>query len=128
MRRNVVGGAFLLLLLCSMLPIARAANPTRKVVFLAGTKSHGPGDHEYEKGLRILANAIRTSPDLSGWRAEVHPNGWPEDPSTFEDADAVVVYADGSDHRESDHPLLQGDRLDVLRRRMRQGAGLVVLH
>ena len=101
---------------------------TRKVVFLAGTKSHGPGDHEYERGLRQLAHALRTSPDTAGWRAEVHLDGWPEDARTLEDADAIVVYADGSDRDPKAHPLLQGNRLEVLERQMRRGCGLVLLH
>ncbi|MFY7953427.1 MAG: hypothetical protein ACOVT5_13060, partial [Armatimonadaceae bacterium] len=94
---------------------------TRKVVFLAGTKSHGPGDHEYERGLRQLAHAIRTSPDTAGWRTEVHLHGWPEDPRTLDDADAIVVYSDGSDRDPNAHPLLLGDRLELLQRQMRRG-------
>jgi type 1 glutamine amidotransferase len=101
---------------------------TRKVVFLAGTKSHGPGDHEYERGLRQLAHAIRTSPDTAGWRTEVHLHGWPEDPRTLDDADAIVVYSDGSDRDPNAHPLLLGDRLELLQRQMRRGCGLVLLH
>ncbi len=100
----------------------------KKVVFIAGTKSHGPGDHEYEKGCRLLAECLRTSPNLRGVRAEVHTDGWPSDPRTLDDADSIVVFCDGSDHRESDHPLLHGDRLETLAKQMRRGAGLVVLH
>lgn len=100
----------------------------RKVVFIAGIKSHGPGDHEYEKGVRLLARALETAPNLRGIRAEVHLYGWPEREETLADAAAIVVYCDGSDRRERDHPLLAGNRLEVLGRAMRRGAGLVLLH
>jgi hypothetical protein len=39
-----------------------------------------------------------------------------------------VLFLDGSDHNECDHPLLFGDRLDRLDRAMKRGAGLVALH
>jgi type 1 glutamine amidotransferase len=107
---------------------AQSAPRGRKVVFIAGTKSHGPGDHEYEKGCRLLAKSLETSPDLKGWRTEVHLYGWPHDPRTLDDADAIVVYTDGSDHGEVNHPLLTGDRLETIGRQMKRGAGFVALH
>jgi type 1 glutamine amidotransferase len=100
----------------------------KKVVFIAGKKSHGPGDHEYERGCRLLARCLETAPNLKGIRPEVHLNGWPEDPRTLDDADCIVLFSDGSDHSEADHPLLHGDRLEILGRQMKRGAGLVVLH
>src|SRR5947207_1254885 len=100
----------------------------RKVVFLAGKKSHGPGDHEYEKSLRLLAKCLETSTNAKRYRTEVHLYGWPEDPKTLDDADTIVLYSDGSDHNEADHPLLVGNRLEVMRRQMKRGAGLVLLH
>ncbi|MCX6366923.1 MAG: ThuA domain-containing protein [Armatimonadetes bacterium] len=94
-----------------------------KIVFLAGTKSHGPGDHEYEKGLRLLAKALAPFA-----QTEVHLYGWPEDEKTLDDADCIVLYADGSDHNESDHPLLLGNRMAVMEKQMQRGCGFVTLH
>ena len=107
---------------------AAQAARAKKIVFIAGKKSHGPGDHEYEKGCRLLAQCLESSPNVKGLRTEVHLDGWPQDPRTLNDADAIVVYCDGSDHNEADHPLLAGDRLQVLDRQMKRGAGLVLLH
>lgn len=123
----------LLALLPCCLTLAAASLPAaparpKKVVFIAGKKSHGPGDHEYERGLKLLARCLETSHNAGAFRTEVHPNGWPEDPRTLDDADTIVVFSDGSDHNEADHPLLQGDRLQVLGRAMKRGAGLVLLH
>jgi type 1 glutamine amidotransferase len=111
-------------------PVDKKPVKPAKIVFLAGKKSHGPGEHEYEKGLALLKRALETSPNLppGSVRAELHANGWPSDPATLDDADAIVLFSDGSDHNESDHPLLFGDRLDRLDRAMKRGAGLVALH
>ncbi|MBB6052798.1 ThuA domain-containing protein [Armatimonas rosea] len=94
-----------------------------KIVFLAGTKSHGPGDHEYEKGMRLFAKALAPFA-----HTEVHLYGWPDDETTLRDADCIVLYADGSDHNERDHPLLIGNRMAVLEQQMKRGCGLVTLH
>lgn len=117
----------LLAWLVGVLPENAAAKP-KKVVFIAGKKSHGPGDHEYEKGLRLLAKCLTTSPNLKDFRTEVHLYGWPADPKTLDDADTIVVYCDGSDHNEKAHPLLLDNRLEILDRQMKRGAGLVLLH
>ncbi|HEY2840669.1 MAG TPA: ThuA domain-containing protein [Pirellulales bacterium] len=109
---------------------ARAAEETKpkKVVFIAGTKSHGPGHHEYEQGLRLLAHCLETSPNLPKLKTEVHTDGWPKDEKTLDDADTIVLFSDGSDHDERDHPLLRAERLAKLSRLMKQGRGLVALH
>src|SRR5687767_6455129 len=73
-------------------PLARAGPRGRKVVLIAGKKSHGPGDHEYEKGARLLAHCLRHASNLRGFRTEVHLNGWPEDPRTLDDADTIVLF------------------------------------
>lgn len=92
----------------------------KKVVFVAGSPSHGPGDHEFNAGSRILASALTESdPNL---HAVVYHYGWPKDPTAFDNADTIVVYADGS----NGHPLLKDkDKIDQL---MKKGVGLVCLH
>jgi type 1 glutamine amidotransferase len=72
---------------------ASAAAQTR-VVFLAGGRSHGPGEHEFNAGCRLLARALEEQSGL-GVRAEV-VNGWPADDSLLDGAKAVVIYADGT--------------------------------
>jgi type 1 glutamine amidotransferase len=102
--------------------------PPKKIVLIAGTKSHGPGEHEYEKDLALLQQALQTSPNAPKARIELHRNGWPADNATLEDADTIVLFNDGSDRDEKAHPLLTGDRLRVLSRQMKRGCGLVALH
>ena len=43
-------------------------------------------------------------------RVTVHSNGWPADPKAFNDASAVVIYADGG----GGHPAIQKDRKRIL--------------
>lgn len=66
----------------------------KKVVFVAGNPSHAPGDHEHRAGSLLLANTLNES---TGGKllATVYSNGWPQDPSAFANADAIVMYSDG---------------------------------
>ena len=58
----------------------------------------------------------------------MHFDGWPRDPATLDDAHTIVVISDGADRNEQDHPLLVGDRLDVIKKQMDRGCGLVAIH
>jgi len=75
------------LLLIGWLAVAIAANAAeartglKKIVLIAGTKSHGPGDHEYEKGVKLLKHCLDTSPNVKGVETKVYLNGWPQDPT-----------------------------------------------
>jgi putative heme-binding domain-containing protein len=112
--------------------VADAARP-KKIVLLAGTVHQGPGGHpagthEYELSARLLKHALETAANISGVKAEVHVDGWPRDPRTLDDADTIVVLSDGADRNMQDHPLLVGDRLQVLKKQMDRGCGLVAIH
>lgn len=104
------------------------AAPPKKIVLIAGTKSHGPGDHEYEKGARLLKHCLDTSPNLKGFVTELHLDGWPKDERTLDDAATIFLYSDGSDRDEQAHPLLRGQRLRTLQRLMDRGVGFVAVH
>lgn len=105
-----------------------APEKVRKVAMIAGAKSHGPGEHEYEKGLRLLQQCLASSPNVTGIRAEVYTDGWPADPHALDDADTIVLYCDGSDRNEQAHPLLRDDRLATMAKLMSRGVGLVAIH
>ncbi len=100
----------------------------KKIVLVAGTKSHGPGHHEYERGARLLKACLEESPNAPRLNIEVHTDGWPKDPTTFDDADTIFFFCDGSDHDERDHPLLQPDRMATIERQTKRGCGFVALH
>src|SRR5829696_2884377 len=78
----------------SLAVAADAPQPTaakKKVVFLAGGKSHGFGAHDHLAGSHLLAKRIKEVPGFDA----VVVQGWPKDASVFDGAAAVVMYADG---------------------------------
>ena len=101
---------------------------TKKIVLLAGRKSHGPGAHEYVKDLQFLKFCLDNASNVQGIQTELHLEGWPEDPATLDDADTIVLFSDGCDHDEKNHPFLVGDRMKVIEKQMQRGCGLVVQH
>lgn len=100
----------------------------KKLVFLAGAKSHDPGLHEYEKDLALLKGCLEQSPAAEQLRIELHGNGWPEQVETLDSADAIVLFSDGADFEEERHPFLVANRMEIIDRQMRRGCGLVLEH
>lgn len=96
------------------------AAETRKVVFVAGERSHGHGAHEHHAGLLLLSRLLNEN--HAGLETVVYENGWPSEPTAFDDADAIVIFADGG----RNHPALP--HLEALGRLMDRGVGLVLLH
>jgi biopolymer transport protein ExbD/type 1 glutamine amidotransferase len=93
---------------------------SKKVVLIAGRKSHGFGAHEHKAGCMLLADALNNSG--LGIKAEVVTDGWPQDESVLDDADSIVIYSDGG----GGHPFNQHlEKLDAL---MKNGVGLVCIH
>lgn len=56
--------------------LADSPGVTRKVVFVAGGRSHGDGAHEHRAGSMLLASRVA---QLPGFEAVVVTEGWPED-------------------------------------------------
>ena len=69
-----------------------AAMAENHVVFLAGGRSHGPGEHEFFAGCSLLAKALGEQSGLD-IRASV-VKGWPADESILDTAKTVVPSAD----------------------------------
>ncbi len=108
---------------------ASPATP-RKIVLIAGPKDehHGPGTHDYEATINTIKEALEASNVADQVEVTTVTNGWPEDPSILDDADTIFLASAGADHKETDHPFLVGDRMQVLAKQMKRGCGLVVLH
>jgi putative membrane-bound dehydrogenase-like protein len=113
----------LLLFPCAFHP-APAKTPDGKTVavLVAGKPSHGPGEHEFNAGIRLLEHCLNEGvPDLV---THAHFNAeWPG-AEELAQADTLVIYCDGGEQ----HLLLQGERMADVDRMMARGAGLVVLH
>jgi type 1 glutamine amidotransferase len=92
----------------------------KKIVFIAGKASHGYAAHEHKAGCLLLAKELNEN--VPQVHAEVVTNGWPRDSRILDDADCIVVYADGG----AGHPLMAHlDEIDAL---LKKGVGLVCIH
>jgi len=90
-----------------------------RIVFVAGSASHGSGSHEHPGGCAFLADQLNDV--VEGIEAVVH-QGWPSDPTIFADTDAIIVYSDGGGgHLSIPH-------LDQISELTSQGIGLAMLH
>jgi len=94
MRRLTLAIPLLLVLVCPLFLAARGDGP-KKIVFIAGARSHGSGEHEFRAGCMLLAKALNEQSGLHVRATVVGPD-WPKDKAVLEDADAVVIYADGT--------------------------------
>ena len=91
----------------------------KKMVLVAGTPSHGPGDHEFNAGTLLLKKCLDDVPEVV---AGTYLNGWPADPTAFDNADMVMLYMDGGpSHPASNHLKELGALMD-------KGVGLACLH
>jgi len=93
----------------------------KRIVLLAGSASHGSGEHEFNAGCQLLLKCLNAQP---GVKAEVHVNGWPADEKVFEGADAIFIYSDGG----GGHPFHRDDRRATIARLMKKGLGLGCAH
>ena len=114
----------LILLVCAALGAPVVAEGSKKnVLMIAGKPSHGPGDHEHNAGVQLLAKCLGQG---AADRVEVkfHLNAeWPS-AEEFAKADTVVIYSDGG----GGHPALKEDHLAQLGAQMKRGCGFVCLH
>jgi len=101
--------------------VLTAASADKKILFVAGPPSHGPGEHEHRAGCLLLKSCLDKLPGVASL---VYSNGWPQDPKAFDGADAIVLYMDGG----SGHPAIQDNRLATLDALMKKGVGLVCIH
>jgi type 1 glutamine amidotransferase len=92
-----------------------------KIVIVAGSRSHGPGEHEFFAGSAILMNLLKQTPGVAPVMAR---DGWPKNEKIFDGAKAVVFYMDGGDN----HPILRGEHQAVVQKLIDQGVGFVNLH
>jgi len=99
----------------------RADDKKKKLVMIAGTPSHGPGDHEFNAGVRLLDSCLKGFPGLE---TVVFLNGYPKDDSALDTADAILCYADGG----TGHPLVREKRLERIGKLMAKGVGLMCAH
>jgi hypothetical protein len=94
--------------------------PAKKVVFVAGHSSHGFGAHDHKAGCHLLAKRLEQS-GLPIVAAVYYPD-WPKDPTALDNANALIVYADGG----GGHPI--ASHIDEILPLAKKGLGLGFIH
>ncbi|MHC4594444.1 MAG: family 16 glycoside hydrolase [Planctomycetota bacterium] len=92
----------------------------KKIVLVAGPRSHGYGSHEHKAGYLLLAK--RLNKNMHNIYAVVYTEGWPKDPTAFDNADAISFNCDGGARHMIIPHLAQIDELT------KKGVGLAFLH
>lgn len=104
-----------------------ASAAPKKVVLIAGPITGHPKDtHEYEKNVTLLKHLL--DQQAGKFVTEAHYRGWPKDPETLNDADTIFFTTDGSDRKQTDHPLYVDNRIQIIEKQMKRGCGLVFFH
>jgi len=91
----------------------------KKLVLVAGKRSHGYGYHEHNAGSLLLKKAL--DENAPGVLTAIYKDGWPEDPTAFDNADGIMLYIDGGGH----YSIPKLEELDAL---MNKGVGLACIH
>ncbi|MHC4555974.1 MAG: family 16 glycoside hydrolase [Planctomycetota bacterium] len=92
----------------------------KKIVLVAGPRSHGYGSHEHNAGCLLLAKSLNES--MSGVYATTYLNDWPKDPTACDNTDALVVFCDGGGGHVIMRHLEEVDKLAT------KGVGIAMLH
>ena len=100
----------------------KLADGRKKIVMVAGTPSHGPGEHEFNAGTQLLKMCLDERRAASTGRCLSQRLA--DDPTTYDNADAIMFYMDGG----GGHPVIQKDRLKELDRLTKQGVGIICAH
>jgi type 1 glutamine amidotransferase len=124
---SLLAGLFVLMMFCT--EKAGEVTADKKIVILAGEKSHPATMHEYIKNARLIKVMLDEAADLQGIRTEIHENGWPEDETTLLDADLILTISDGRDGPNGlDVPFMTDERMAVLRKAIEAGSGFMTFH
>ncbi|MCX7423082.1 MAG: ThuA domain-containing protein [Planctomycetia bacterium] len=106
---------------------------TRKLVLIAGPKSHGPtgnGVHDYPWSVKLLKVMLDHSNVREQVRVEYHLDGMPSDLKTLDDADSIMVISDGRDgnlYQEAPH-FGSPENLAAVQKQIDRGCGFLTFH
>jgi len=97
------------------------AEAKKKIVFVAGNRSHGWGAHEFNAGSLLMETHLK---EALGGNVEtvVHKNGWPKVANPFQGADAIILFMDGG----GGHPINRN--IDQVKKEIDRGCGLMCMH
>lgn len=122
MKRHLLSTLTFALSAFGLLQSDAIAADAKNILMIAGKPSHGPGQHEHNAGVQLLAKCLKES----GLPLDVKftlSGAWPS-PEDMAKAGTILIYSDGG----GGHPALQENRLEQLDKEMKRGAGFVCLH
>jgi len=126
MKSLIVKSCFCVALATFCIATAIAVEPTKetKIVLIAGetAKVDVMGHHDYLAGCQCMAELLQQT---SGVKAVQITDGWPNDETVLEQANAVVFYTDGGGKQAF---LSTADRVAKLDQLIQRGAGVVMIH
>jgi type 1 glutamine amidotransferase len=99
-------------------------SPHRRIVLIAGTKSKGPGQHEYLKSARFLKLMLDRA-GLKNVDTEVVYDGWPTNTADLDTADTIVFISDGMQWSPWS---FSPERIASIQKQIDRGAGFVAFH
>ncbi len=101
----------------------------KKLIILAGEKSHPATMHEYIKNARLIKVMLDGAISKDKLLTEIHYNGWPLDEEAFEGADLVLTISDGRDGPNGlGVPFMTEERMQVFRELKEQGCNFMTFH
>jgi type 1 glutamine amidotransferase len=104
---------------------ARTADGHRRIVLIAGSKTHGPGEHEYLKTIRLFKVLLDRAPSLKGAETLTVYDGWPTDESILDTADTIVYISDGMQWLPW---TWTPEHIAAIQKQMDRGCGFMTLH
>jgi type 1 glutamine amidotransferase len=112
---------------------AKPDTAKRKIVLIAGPKSHGPvgnGMHDYGWSVCLLRVMLERSNIKDQITVGHYLDGWPKDATSLDSADTIMIVSDGRDGDKFAEALhLAGDeRIRYVDGLMKKGCGLVTFH
>ena len=105
---------------------ASATNPPKhhRILLIAGSKSHGPGMHEYLKTARLLKVMLDRA-GLKDVETEVIYDGWPTNVSDLDTADTIVFISDGMQWSPW---TFTPERIAAIQKQIDRGSGFMIFH
>jgi hypothetical protein len=130
-KRRTFAGVILWIVVNSILATTARAETVKHIVLIAGVKSHGPGEHEYLKSIKLLKVLLDRALSLEPHQTEIYFNGWPNDARALDRADTIAFFSDGEDRTGTNTfhaPFMTDERMEVLNKQMKRGCGLMTFH
>lgn len=130
-QRSFLYGLISLFLMASLpfITVGKTLPDQKKIVLIAGKKTHPAAMHEYIKTVRLIKVMLDNASNLKGITTEIHLNGWPDDPASLADADLIMTISDGQDGPTGiPVPFMTDERMQVMEKLMQQGCGFITYH